>query len=238
MLHQKQNESNHFGDLSASHQIKSKKNIGCSNFTPKNGTYLRCGCNRIFQDHDATVIHAFIEKGYKETEKEWNEYKEGFTIDDGPTDAYGDLIFLGLEKRAKYVKLSHNTSPNKLTNLLFSKSLWNIKQPGLIISVTGGTNLDLSQTFKDHFCKGLVKAAVNTNAIITSGGRNMGCMKLVGEAFKETGFSLKLNDTKKVVVLSIGSWTTTRGNEALLNSNVILKKIFIKLNLVMLIYLL
>ena len=56
--------------------------------------------------------------------------------------------------------------------------------------------------------------------MITSGGRNMGCMKLVGEAFRESAFSLSVDQNKRVVVLGIGSWTTTRGNDALLIANV------------------
>jgi hypothetical protein len=66
----------------------------------------------------------------------------------------------------------------------------------------------------------LTQLKKNKDAMITSGGRNLGCMKLVGEAFRESGYMLNLNEKKRVVVLSIGSWTTTRGNETLLLANV------------------
>ncbi len=46
----------------------------------------------------------------------------------------------------------------------------------------------------------------------------MGCMKLVGEAFRENGISI--NESKKVSVVSIASWTTTRGNDELIIGNV------------------
>ncbi len=65
------------------------------------GQTLLCGCNRVYEDHDAEVIRRFKQNGYREAETEWAEWKEGFTIDDGPTDAYGDVVFLGSEKKAK-----------------------------------------------------------------------------------------------------------------------------------------
>ena len=54
--------------------------------------------------------------------------------------------------------------------------------------------------------------------MVTSGGQDMGCMKLVGEAFKENSF--KFDESKQVVVLAISNWRTIRGKEILKNENV------------------
>jgi hypothetical protein len=48
----------------------------------------------------------------------------------------------------------------------------------------------------------------------------MGCMKLVGEVFKE---NFSIESRMKPVVLGVTNWTTIRGNESLLNKNVILQ---------------
>jgi hypothetical protein len=52
---------------------------------------------------------------------------------------------------------------------------------------------------------------------VITGGINLGCMKLVGEAFKDAS---SRSDSKKIVILGIANWTTVRGNQNLLISNV------------------
>lgn len=54
--------------------------------------------------------------------------------------------------------------------------------------------------------------------MIISGGMHMGCMKLVGEAFKDNTYSF--NDNQKITVLGITNWRTVRGNESLVTVNV------------------
>lgn len=49
-----------------------------------------------------------------------------------------------------------------MIKLLFSKYHWHIKEPKLIISVTGGAKLNLKERLKETFCKGLVRAATTT----------------------------------------------------------------------------
>lgn len=46
----------------------------------------------------------------------------------------------------------------------------------------------------------------------------MGCMKLVGEAFKDTIYSP--GDKLKTVVLGIANWHTVRGKSYLITNNV------------------
>lgn len=53
---------------------------------------------------------------------------------------------------------------SKALELLFSKKMWNLRRPKLLISVTGGTHLlNNKPLFRDTFCKGLFKAATNTS---------------------------------------------------------------------------
>jgi hypothetical protein len=101
-------------------------------------------------------------------------------------------------------------------NLLFSESYWSLKKPSLIISVTGGAKLNLKTQLKESFCKGLVKVATTTNALITSGGTYNGCMKLVGEAFKEN--ALSVDPSKVVTVLGITNWDSIYNKTTLIQS--------------------
>jgi hypothetical protein len=49
-----------------------------------------------------SVFNKYIHGGYQETGRVW--LAEKCTTDDGPTDAIGDVFFLGFEKTAKVVK--------------------------------------------------------------------------------------------------------------------------------------
>ena len=73
----------------------------------------------------------------------------------------------------QYIRVSPDTKADDLYTLFTEH--WQVEEPNIIISVTGGAqdfNLDpeLSRLFK----KGLVNAAKNTGAWITTGGTNHG----------------------------------------------------------------
>ena len=71
----------------------------------------------------------------------------------------------------------------KMTELLFN--IWDLQPPKLLISVTGGAqNFRLKSSLKEAFRKGLVKAALSTQAWISTGGSYAGVMKHVGEAVR------------------------------------------------------
>ena len=59
--------------------------------------------------------------------------------------------------------MSFRTKLEDVMKLLFSKNMWNLTPPKLIISVTGGATLNLKPRLKDSFRKGLVKAASTTS---------------------------------------------------------------------------
>ena len=56
--------------------------------------------------------------------------------------------------------------------LLTDKDKWNLREPKLIISVTGGANCVLKPRLKETFCKSLVKVATTTQSWVISGGKN------------------------------------------------------------------
>lgn len=169
-------------------------------------------------------------------------------VDDGETNSFGELWFPGAnDSIAKYIRVSHHTSMDVMRELLFSNKYWNLKRPELIISVTGSATLNsLKHSLKETFCKGLVKVARNTSiiknwslfsllscivnfisifseALITTGGTYNGCMKLVGEAFKENSLSVDSNQIADV--LGIATWGSIQNNH-LLSFNVCLKTTF------------
>ena len=83
---------------------------------------------------------------------------------------------------------------------------WNLSEPKLIISVTGGAKkFSLPQSTKSAFKKGLVKATVSTGAWIITGGTHTGVMRLVGEAFAEEGYKYKLKENK-LPIIGIATW--------------------------------
>ena len=115
--------------------------------------------------------------------------------------------------------MHYQTNLDKILTLLFEKSFWNITEPNLIISVTGGAKLNkIKPELKDKFSKGLVKVATTTNALVTTGGTNSGCMKLVGEAFKNNSLSSDLD--KRVTLLGIANWGSVTNNTKLIRNEV------------------
>lgn len=105
----------------------------------------------------------------------------------------------------------------KTSRLLFD--VWKLKEPKLIISVTGGAHLMVKPKIRDIFCSGVVKAAYSTQGWITTGGSYAGVMRYVGEAAKNDIRSL--NQDERIVVMGISNWTTVANREELVyNKNV------------------
>ena len=116
------------------------------------------------------------------------------------------------------MRLSYETKKNKVIELLFDKKYWNIPKPSLLISVTGGAQVDLNPRLKDIFFKGLVKVVTTTNPLIVTGGTSTGCMKLVGEAFKNNVASMDL--VNKMILLGIANWGSVTNREKLVHTEV------------------
>ncbi len=116
-----------------------------------------------------------------------------------------------------------------------------MKKPELVISVTGGAKLKINNKLKETFCKGILKAATTTSktimvslflfnhlefqfnflqkdAWIISGGSHTGCMKLIGEAFKENSHSI--DPSLRIPVLGVSNWCSVANYETLIRPKV------------------
>ncbi len=89
----------------------------------------------------------------------------------------------------------------------------------MIISVSGGAKMNLKKNLKEKFCKGLMKVATTTNALVITGGSYNGCMKLIGEAFGKNAVSINLE--QKIALLGIANWGSITNNEKLIKNKVL-----------------
>lgn len=176
----------------------------------------KCGCLRELEFHDPSVKAKFDKEEPQARVIEWN--RDICTCDDGPTDAFGDLKFTGRGSNqtavSKYIRVSYKTEMS--TMYRFLKKNWKLKNAGLIISVTGGDpHLNLKKELEESFCNGLLKAAIATNAWVTSGGSQAGLgAKLVGEAFKH--HSMSIDPSLRIPVIGIVNWCSIANYDQLI----------------------
>eukprot|EP00057_Strongylocentrotus_purpuratus_P015555 XP_011670029.1 PREDICTED: transient receptor potential cation channel subfamily M member 2-like [Strongylocentrotus purpuratus] len=97
------------------------------------------------------------------------------------------------------------------------RDVWNLTNPKLLISVTGGAqNFPLNRRLKDVFRKGLIKAATSTGAWIITGGIHAGVMKYVGDAVRHHNLATGRSD---IVAIGIASWGVIKNREKLIDDN-------------------
>ncbi|XP_053546772.1 transient receptor potential cation channel subfamily M member 4 [Bombina bombina] len=134
-----------------------------------------------------------------------------------PTDAYGDIEFVGAgKKQSKFIRLSNKTDSAVVYNLITHN--WKIPPPNLVVSVVGGDgDFKMKTWLKDILRKGLVKAAQSTGAWIMTGGMQVGIGKYVGEAVRDHA-TANSNSRTKVVAMGIAPWGIVNNRESLVNS--------------------
>eukprot|EP00736_Rhodelphis_marinus_P008717 Rmarinus@m.29660 len=92
---------------------------------------------------------------------------------------------------ANFVRVANDTPAHDIAELLMSK--WNMYQPGLLISVTGGAmDFHLPSSLRRTFSLGLMKTASAARAWLTTGGTDAGVMRLVGQARSEFSQTIPL----------------------------------------------
>ncbi|XP_061490401.1 transient receptor potential cation channel subfamily M member 2 isoform X2 [Rhineura floridana] len=165
-----------------------------------------CECGYVREQHLEEAIKPAMFQG-----KEWNPRRH---VQEVPTDAFGDLSFIGLgQKVGKYVRVSSNTPPRVIYQLMTQH--WGLDIPNLLISVTGGAkNFNMKLRLKSIFRRGLVKVAQTTGAWIISGGSHAGVMKQVGEAVRE--FSMSSCYKGEVITIGIATWGTIHNRNSLI----------------------
>ncbi|XP_071824925.1 transient receptor potential cation channel subfamily M member-like 2 isoform X3 [Apostichopus japonicus] len=140
------------------------------------------------------------------------------------TNAYGEIEFVGSagsgqgqQKLRKFVRADHTTAPKTLLHLI--QKQWNLGQPKLLISVTGGAiDFNLNSSLKDVFRKGLIKAALSTGAWIITGGSNSGVMKYVGEAVRDYAIAAGGTAATNVVAIGIATWGILDQQEVMISN--------------------
>ncbi|XP_066230048.1 transient receptor potential cation channel subfamily M member 4 isoform X1 [Saccopteryx leptura] len=132
-----------------------------------------------------------------------------------PTDAYGELEFLGTSRKASnFLRLSDRTDPATVYNLV--TRTWGFRAPNLVVSVLGGSGGSVLQTWlQDLLRSGLVRAAQSTGAWIVTGGLHTGIGRHVGVAVRD--HQTASTGGTKVVAMGVAPWGVVRNREALTN---------------------
>ncbi|XP_006898797.1 PREDICTED: transient receptor potential cation channel subfamily M member 4 [Elephantulus edwardii] len=132
-----------------------------------------------------------------------------------PTDAYGDLDFLGSGRKvSNFLRLSDRTDPAAAYNLV--TNTWGFQPPNLVVSVLGGSGAPVLQTWlQDLLRRGLVRAAQSTGAWIVTGGLHRGIGRHVGVAVRD--HQTASTGGSKVVAMGVVPWGVVRNRDTLLN---------------------
>ncbi|KAM6154039.1 transient receptor potential cation channel subfamily M member 4 isoform 1-T1 [Erethizon dorsatum] len=132
-----------------------------------------------------------------------------------PTDAYGDLEFLGAGRRpSNFLRLSDRTDPATIYSLV--TRTWGFRAPNLVVSVLGGSGGPVLQTWlQDLLRRGLVRAAQSTGAWIVTGGLHTGIGRHVGVAVRD--HQTASTGGSKVVAMGVAPWGVVRNRDTLTN---------------------
>ncbi|XP_075036516.1 transient receptor potential cation channel subfamily M member 8-like isoform X2 [Mixophyes fleayi] len=142
----------------------------------------------------------------------WNYKKHTNEL---PTDAYGDIQFDAFERRGKYIRLSRDTTPETLYELMTKH--WQLKTPNLVISVTGGANnFFLKPRMRKIFSR-LIYIAQTKGSWIFTGGTHYGLMKYIGEVVRDN--SISRSSEEKVIAIGIAAWGMVSNRETLIRTS-------------------
>lgn len=134
------------------HQIRKVYLKFCKNIN----FLLSCQCGLLKREH----------KIFPENSEHRIWERDTCTKPGGITDAFGGIRFIDKnDEISKYIRVYYKTEMEKMITLLFEKSYWNMNSPRLLISVTGGAQVAVSELVRDTLCKGLVKAASSTSIV-------------------------------------------------------------------------
>ncbi|EHB06264.1 Transient receptor potential cation channel subfamily M member 4 [Heterocephalus glaber] len=133
-----------------------------------------------------------------------------------PTDAYGDLEFLGAGRRpSNFLRLSDRTDPATIYSLV--TRTWGFRAPNLVVSVLGGSGGSVLQTWlQDLLRRGLVRAAQSTGAWIVTGGLHTGIGRHVGVAVRD--HQMASTGGSKVVAMGVAPWGVVWNRDTLTNA--------------------
>uniref|UniRef100_A0A8C8M7S9 Transient receptor potential cation channel, subfamily M, member 1b n=1 Tax=Oncorhynchus tshawytscha TaxID=74940 RepID=A0A8C8M7S9_ONCTS len=183
-----------------------------------------CSCGQLITQHVVIPLGALTNKLSEENhqlvqidppqQERWSVAKNTQT---SPTDAFGTIDFQGggLINKAMYIRVSHDSKPDNLLQLMVKD--WQLELPNLLISIHGGLqNFDLQPKLKQVLGKGLIKAAVTTGAWIFTGGVSTGVIRHVGDALKDHSSKSR----GKVCAIGIAPWGIIENKEDLIGRDV------------------
>ncbi|XP_026525377.1 transient receptor potential cation channel subfamily M member 4 isoform X1 [Notechis scutatus] len=181
--------------------IEQPNDTGASNF---------CQCGSTRKNHTSVAIEdafgaAIVSK--------WDSAQH---TTERPTDAYGEVEFLGTSRRpSKFIRLSDSSDPANAYALVTNH--WKIPHPNLVVSVVGGEGEGpVKAWLKDVLRKGLVKAAQSTGAWIMTSGLQAGVGRYVGEAVRDHAMASTSRSTH-VVAMGIAPWGIVEQHHCLVN---------------------
>ncbi|XP_046799508.1 transient receptor potential cation channel subfamily M member 8 isoform X4 [Gallus gallus] len=188
------------------------------NFIRENFKKREC----VFFTKDSNSVGNLCKCGYPESQhiegtqinddEKWNYRKHTKEL---PTDAFGDVHFENIEKRGKYIRLSCDTDPETLYDLMTQH--WHLKTPNLVISVTGGAkNFALKPRMRKIFSR-LIYIAQSKGAWIFTGGTHNGLMKYIGEVVRDN--TISQSSEESVVAIGIAAWGMISNRESLIRSS-------------------
>uniref|UniRef100_A0A8C3HV96 Transient receptor potential cation channel subfamily M member 7 n=1 Tax=Chrysemys picta bellii TaxID=8478 RepID=A0A8C3HV96_CHRPI len=194
----------------------------CVYIIPSSKDPHRCCCGRLVRQHacfTASLAMKYTDvklgENFNQEIEEWSVEKH---TEQSSTDAYGVINFQGGSHscRAKYVRLSYDTKPEAILQLLLKE--WQMELPRLVISVHGGMQkFELHPRIKQLLGKGLIKAAVTTGAWIITGGVNTGVAKHVGDALREHAS----RSSRKICTIGIAPWGVIENRNDLVGRDVV-----------------
>ncbi|XP_072021671.1 transient receptor potential cation channel subfamily M member-like 2 [Amphiura filiformis] len=126
---------------------------------------------------------------------------------------FGEFTYNKGKTTHKFVKVTNKDGDKldvrKLVQAI--KTEWQLERPNLVISVTGGAwDFPMNRHVKEVFRKGIVEAADSTDAVVITGGTNVGVMKYTGTAMKY--YKIATGKGEKIVTLGIATWDKLRGD--------------------------
>uniref|UniRef100_A0A8C9F6G9 Transient receptor potential cation channel subfamily M member 8 n=1 Tax=Pavo cristatus TaxID=9049 RepID=A0A8C9F6G9_PAVCR len=187
------------------------------NFIRENFKKREC----VFFTKDSKSVGNLCKCGYPESQhiegtqinddEKWNYKKHTKEL---PTDAFGDVHFENIERRGKYIRLSCDTDPETLYDLMTQH--WHLKTPNLVISVTGGAkNFALKPRMRKIFSR-LIYIAQSKGAWIFTGGTHYGLMKYIGEVVRDN--TISQSSEENMVAIGIAAWGMVSNRESLIRS--------------------
>uniref|UniRef100_A0A3Q0SCD5 Uncharacterized protein n=1 Tax=Amphilophus citrinellus TaxID=61819 RepID=A0A3Q0SCD5_AMPCI len=186
-----------------------KKRV-CSTFvedSSRNGSVCQCGGER-----DA---HASMDLGDYFSTAIVNQWESAKHTSEQPTDAFGEMQFVGASKRHSYfLRLSWSTEPSMVYTILTVH--WGLPAPNLVVSVVGGERKTQVKTWvREVLRQGLVKASQSTGAWILTTGLREGVGRCVGQAVRDHATAASSVSLNKVVALGIAPWGFVLNREQL-----------------------